>query len=501
MKIKILLLFLISLNLPVCTQNYQTINPEWIYYFEPARIHVTFFTKELRYNFYGKQKYIKGVRVDSISEENGFKEYLLANELHIDEEHLGWGCSHLYFLPGTGWLGNKVIVDDQFNIFINDIGDSIFIKTDAGLQDSWTIYESNNFTMKAELIKIDTISFLNVQDSAKFIEIKTYDTNQTLLNIKTLQDTLILSRNHGFIQLYNFKYFPDTNSIDPALFRYNLVGIPEKDLGISNLTNEEVFDYEIGDEFHYHHSETPPCDGYSISTCIDKSYSGSNDSLIFTFRRILKRTCNPPDYNVSIDTFIIAYPLLNKPATGINKLPLEDTGPPSIPLEPYHFYLFFRGFNGKLEVDYFNRIDMPMDGCPVWCHDKYIAGIGKLKRWSLFSGPGLYNVWDILLYYKKGEEEWGTPITMEIGIDVHAKRITGLIYPNPTTGKVHINLDLSKKPGTYTVMNSSGIIVYKKSSDFITSEIIDLEGHSPGIYFLTITYEDEIVWDKFILIK
>ena len=262
-----------------------------------------------------------------------------------------------------------------------------------------------------------------------------------------------------------------------------------------------VYDYEIGDEFHYHHTDSPPEDGYSISTCIDKRYSESSDSLIFTFMNIRKYTGNPPDYIVSIDTSKIAYPLMNKLATGIDKLPLENTGP-KMDYAPYYFYLFFRGFNGRLEVDYYNSISYGNIGeFPEWCYDTYIAGIGKLKRWSMLSGPSFHNVWDILLYYKKGEEEWGTPITIETGINAHAKRITGLIYPNPTTGQIHINLDFSKKPGAFTVMNSSGSIVYKKSSDLTSTEIIDLEGHSPGIYYLTVTYEDEIVWDKFILNK
>ena len=65
-------------------------------------------------------------------------------------------------------------------IFFNDYKDSIFIKTDAKPGDNWIMYESEIFTITADITKFDTISFLGVTDSAKFIEIKVFDTNQTL---------------------------------------------------------------------------------------------------------------------------------------------------------------------------------------------------------------------------------------------------------------------------------------------------------------------------------
>src|SRR4030042_2524302 len=108
MKQKIFLFFFVSINLQVFTQNYAPINPEWTYYYEPIIAH-RIFLKETKYNWTFKQKYIKGVRVDSIDYENGSILYYLHKELEWDENYQNSSyCWYLYLLPGNGWLGYKI---------------------------------------------------------------------------------------------------------------------------------------------------------------------------------------------------------------------------------------------------------------------------------------------------------------------------------------------------------------------------------------------------------
>jgi hypothetical protein len=497
MKQKIFLFFLISINLQVFAQNYAPVNPQWIYYYEPTTAH-RIFLKRTKHNWGINKKYIKGIRVDSTKFENGFTVHYLQKELELDELFQEDGCWDLFILPRNGWVGNKILVNGSYYIFYNDNNDSIFIKTDANPGENWIMYESEIFTITANITKLDTISFLGVTDSAKFIEISVFDTNKTLLDIKTLQDPLILSRNHGFIQLYNFKHFPDTNSKDQILFSHNLVGIPEKNLGISNLTNEDVYDYEIGDEFHYYTTKHYWSDEYKISTCIGKIVSKGNDSIVYTFRNIRKYR-EGSDLYIRIDTNILGYSLSNLPVIGTLELPLENIGPRQY-YELYYFYLFYKGFNDKLEIRYYRDPYQPPEGCPKWESILYIEGIGKLRRYLSWEPHGGFSdASDYLLYYKKGEEEWGEPIFINTNVNINNSN-SYMFFPNPTSGEIYVNFNLNKNPQSISVISTSGRVLYKKSTDIRTTETINLNGNVPGIYYLIVNYEDEIVREKIILI-
>jgi C1A family cysteine protease len=80
-----------------------------------------------------------------------------------------------------------------------------------------------------------------------------------------------------------------------------------------------------------------------------------------------------------------------------------------------------------------------------------------------------------------------------------------VVYPNPTTGK--INLDyLSETTGKCNVRisNLTGVIILDKELSFtegLNSYIIDLSGNSPGIYFLELTGNSNLIFKKVILQK
>jgi hypothetical protein len=500
MNQKIFLFFFVSINLQVFTQNYAPVNPEWTYYYEPIIAH-RIFLKETKYNWIFKQKYIKGVRVDSIDYENGSILYYLQKELEWDESYqYPYDCWYLYLLPGNGWLGSKILNTGPYYIFFNDHNDSIFIKSDAELYESWIMYESDSLTVTAEISKIDTICFLGVTDSVKFIGIKVYDSNQVLLNIKTLQEPLILSQNYGFVKLYNFKFFPDTSIINTVMFSHNLVGIPEKNLGISILTNEDVYDYEIGDELHYHkHSYYYPGGIYRISTCTGKTITPGNDSIVYTFRDI--REYRGDQITISIVYSTIAFPLLNLPVIGISKLPLEATTESHPYYVPFLFYIFYRNNMDKLEIKYYDGIYYPATSiCPEWSTIRYTEGIGKIKSNVEFDPhSGFSDATEHLLYYKIGAEEWGEPIVINTNILITG-RDTCTIFPNPTDGEIYVNTDPDKIPLSISVISTNGIVLYTKSSDINTTEIIKLFGNKPGIYYLIINFENSVIRKKVILI-
>jgi len=107
-----------------------------------------FFQSEVAFNLYdhGSHKFFRGVKViDSISD-SGFTRYKFFYEYHdnnYSQTEFPWGeCVNM---EAQCWLGPEVIVyENGLNVFFNRDYDSIFIYTQANLNDSWTFYITDN---------------------------------------------------------------------------------------------------------------------------------------------------------------------------------------------------------------------------------------------------------------------------------------------------------------------------------------------------------------------
>jgi hypothetical protein len=93
-------------------------------------------------------------------------------------------------------------------------------------------------------------------------------------------DDLKISKDYGFCQILNFKDFPDFSTIKGHILFDN----SEVNYDSTKLTAREMFDYDIGDEFH-----TEYYDGYpflpvnhkvfTINKILNKRISENSDTL------------------------------------------------------------------------------------------------------------------------------------------------------------------------------------------------------------------------------
>lgn len=186
----------------------------------------------------------------------------------------------------------KVIVKENGeNQFFNKLNETITLKTKAGLGQKWIAYQMmDSLIIEAKVIKHDTLNFLGLNDSVKTIKFQAYDKNMNPFPCDINKMTLQISKNHGFVKIFNFYLFPFFYGryLSARFEEYNLIGLSNPKVGIKNLTWLEVYDFQAGDELHI-------ADEYSIIE-YGKVFSTTNKAIY----KYLERT----DY---LDSIVYVY--------------------------------------------------------------------------------------------------------------------------------------------------------------------------------------------------
>jgi hypothetical protein len=145
-----------------------------------------------------------------------------------------------------------------------------------------------------------------------------------------------------------------------------------------------------------------------------------------------------------------------------------------------------KGFEGNEECIAF----LYVDGC-VDCIE-YIEGLGG----GSFYCQGVLGdiVSNTLIYYKTGNEEWGTPFDFTVATDEISDDPDFIIYPNPASRTIHTQL-----PGTgyydLVILNTFGQVLVRRSISRTISEI-DVSKLSAGMYFIHVTDKNKMVFIK-----
>lgn len=198
-----------------------------------------------------------------------------------------------YAKISSAWAGKKIILtNDKRDIFINAENDSIIFRKDAGLNDSWTFYSKGNnhfiatVTQKTpESIKLYGGSISADSVMTVIINYKNNSDNSPADHIFNGKEWKI-SQKHGFVKTYDLLNFPnDTNAL--ALQGFN-------SKGVKNLTELDIYNFEIGDIFHTMDSSvrTYFSAKNTISTVIDKKIT--DNELVYKIENWFNNYQNDP---------------------------------------------------------------------------------------------------------------------------------------------------------------------------------------------------------------
>lgn len=469
----------LSLIFQVTSQNYQTVNS----------------ARTASFQYYGDHGF---VRIDSVAFDTDSILIPFRNIREVD-----YWC---YTINGAHWLGDKIIIrDDGMNIFLNRDADSIYINTASSLNDSWTAFHRpGELSIISTVISHDTISFLGLQDSVKTIGFQVYNELMNPVNHLINNYTIKLSKNYGLVRTLNYSIFPDLTptAYPPVQFEYlvefDISGLSDPVTGIQDFNWMDIFDFQPGDEIHVKRYWKQTMQETDIQLLILRYLERTDypDSIVYYAERIFSQSYN----NQGNYTFTFIHdtiPEIILPNPIFDKLPGEvgiDTISYGSELTAYSLKMYSGTHLAKIipEENYwfFNYGDTCWhtaiyDGC--MSDYAYYKGLGGPYLWCWWFGESYRS----LVYYKKGDVEWGTPLVI-VGVD-EAKTLHDIkVYPNPANSYVNVELKEPALPAKIEIYSSIGSLL----KDFKLTETVQqmsIEGLRPGLYLYRIASEKEVL--------
>ncbi len=247
-------------------------------------------------------------------------------------------------------------------------------------------------------------------------------------------------------------------------------------------TRGEVYDFDIGDTFHkefWGYAAKYWYENYTNYTILDKYYSADEDTVFFVRDIALMEHsygAEQWEYEYYIDT--IFYDSLN--------LLIPDA---SVYVDPDYY-------NGRIINQTYSLVTWDDWGYEEII-DRYVVGCGHAYNWYEFSDSeeGYAHAVEQILYYKKGNEEWGIPHVVSTPESLNIENNI-LVFPNPSDGQ--INISLGKKiedPYQFSLYGITGVLIktyllYQESTSLYFN---DLES---GCYFYTIQEEKGMIKSK-----
>lgn len=396
---------------------------------------------------------------------------------------------------GGGWAGKKIIVNNHWNYFFNDDNDTIKIKTDAVLNESWTLFRRPDMTIIATVTRWDTATVMTEIDSVKAITLRVYDMSMSPLPHRLDGVTMAISKRYGMIKALNFLHFPAVKFTPDYLVasELHLVGITKPELGIQNTKWFDVFDYQEGDEFHYSGfgNYLMAGGGASESKYIIRilKRENFNDSIRYTedIELLFKNKQNASaDYVTTYDHYQITnviyinsefdqdpgIPVFNEDSTVLQIYPafsVDRTGTPEIYLK---------------ENDCWRKSPIIDDACMSLTYAK--------GRGVVISGGGCWQEYGYgetrQVYYKKGSVSWGVPLVLT-GIEDMEDQSVINVYPNPVTDEILIDMNDLPHSCTFELLDAQGKLIQQTVLNRLNNRV-NLSELNRGMYLYRIASDN-----------
>jgi hypothetical protein len=257
------------------------------------------------------------------------------------------------------------------------------------------------------------------------------------------------------------------------------------------LTRGEVFDYNVGDEFHHLTYRNYFMDDGDRSTkwiVTDKYYSENQDTVFYVadYLRIINNYDN--NYNGELEQWTHEFHFTDLS----EELSMQD----SVYIDPDRF-------NGK-EIHHFSEMQ-------AWQEEEtfnqnhtineYVATLGRVRNsFSFWHEQISVGHTSSLVYYYKADtgEEWGTQLTLSTSELDLEKKIK--VFPNPSKGIFNWELESIENdiPQTLYVYSLEGKkLLHRKLNPAQNS--IDLSDLDQGIFILEFQTENGIIRKRIVL--
>jgi hypothetical protein len=388
------------------------------------------------------------------------------------------------------WIGKAVIeLPDGTFLFDNMFADTIVIKTQANINDSWILYDDDSSVhYQATLTSIDTMTILGNLDSIKRISITAYDNSQILTMDPINNAEIILSKNYGFVKtmdLYTFPYHEPGQGYNTDFDHFlNCVGLQNISFNIYDFhipTFTEIYDLNVGDVFGYDAWGSLGIPSYWIDSVISKT-AGPNQTS-YTFQRTKKalQTNNTWLYTNTQASETI----WNTPIISLSFVPEEwgqtvnfsynlYNGNHCFISPAYYFSSNYIIYDG--DTAYFNTFE------PCGFYILYKEKFGRIDYGECFDPSPGNSVGETMVYSKKsGQAPCGTAPSVLNVTSININTSVD-IYPNPVSDILTIR-HLLNESVHYEITNLLGQALFNEVSRNPEFKI-NVANYSPGIYSL-----------------
>jgi hypothetical protein len=472
MKTELIILSFIILNncFSLFAYDYQTVYPDKIALYE------------------NEDGLIQSMKIEkNETEANRFIYYPLETIRRVE--------ANCYTPKGDSWTGKKIIISAGWNFFFNEDGDTIKIKTDAGLNESWIAYNVGAISVEAKVQNKESLPFLGLEDSVKTIVFQVFNGNAAVTEHKLNNKKIRLSKRYGLIQTVNFYVFPKEknfyldNPFYESLGEYELIGLTNPTAGVQNLTWQEVWNFEVGDEIHVVEEWMFYFQSKTINKQILKFLSKQkiDDKFVYQAQKSEHNAeYNIIDYDIVGELFSesfvfdeITYATPTPFYSGFDNLPGE------LIMEGGEVY-YFTMSNGDILSKITAPANMEIVKGENDCWEAYVTPIKTPVKYTKgLGGPYYYNG-NIngngkreLVYYKKGDTTWGEPLIITGMANIEKNAIQ--LYIDFKGKFLHI---FNAESNVLNIYNMQGIKV-KSISVFKSDYQVDISELPSGLYIVS----------------
>jgi hypothetical protein len=479
--------------------------------------------------FTNSNGYLRGIRVDSVTTSGTDTVFHLFRTVRSAGYFYMSGIPVRIDTAGGSWAGGNVIKQpDGTFLFDNLWGDTVVLKTQANLGDSWTFFnDTTQISYTATVTALDTMTVLGNLDSIKVITIAADTAGMPYTQDPVNGFQLKLSKDNGFVQafdVYTFPYhLPDSTSdiiwldyyLDLVTGRGNSYGIdifypgpyhcsydqrPDtinsvfKLVDFHNPVTLEFANFAMYDVYKYQ-------DGYSSGS--GATYYDHEDTVILTSVTPVTRSYSVSDHfsihNFPADTYSAGTPTVINGYEDSTRL-IDTTLMPEERGSQFYYNYFpaespdsgLCNIGGKYVV---NSEHMNSYGI-VWYGSypdigqrfntyavTYYLGFGEWAIDGYDASSNLTHTRYMTYLSMAGSICYGSFRWLAGMKDVSSDLSLVSIYPNPTDGRITIKLP--KQQCTIRISNVMGQQVYTAQADN-QEFIVDMSSLSAGLYTVAI---------------
>jgi hypothetical protein len=467
---------------------------------------------------YSQPNIVAAIQLDSVTVSNG--DSLMWNYREEQRVLCSSYQNGTFSFQDTSWLGLPTIESQNVYRFINRENDTLILKPGTQLNDTWVFSKADNnryVEAKVDSMYVDTV--LGMTDSLKRIALTLMSQNGTPVSNSWIANyKIVCSKNNGMVEGFYFYFFDADNANSGYCEQIQLAGF-QNGAGRKLPTNETIYDFQVGDKFHYsgyrshanHMYEFGPeaFDYYKIRRTVISNNSTAVELKYVVLDSVELEEATNIDWQTGASTMQTSYyqqiDTIKKPKNAGYILPN------TVPLDSLFWSGGWANYTRLRIVGYENSQGM---GSLVGPDIRTIETTNifldtLLNYWDCFleAGPyrsfieakGLGTVWadvgssstmgnegirESLVYYKKGNVSAGHPVIFTGINDVSIQ--SGIkIFPNPTSKQLTVQTP-ENSDFDVTIANVQGIKLgiyrFKDTSSFV----LDVSSLTAGIYLLTV---------------